>query len=100
MPKPDLILLALEVSSLLNLMDRALRAINYDTAIAKDTKALSRILQESTPALLLIGEKFDGIDGLKIAKELHERFPTLPFLIYTEKAQPDLVKKVMHLGLG
>jgi PAS domain S-box-containing protein len=100
MPKPDLILLALEESSLLNLMDRALRAINYDTAIAKDTKALSRILQESTPALLLIGEKFDGIDGLKIAKELHERFPTLPFLIYTEKAQPDLVKKVLRLGLG
>jgi PAS domain S-box-containing protein len=100
MPKPDLILLALEESPTLYLMDRALRAINYDTAIAKDTKALARILQESTPALLLIGEKFDGFDGLKIARELHERFPTLPFLIYTEKAQPDLVKSVLRLGLG
>ena len=100
MSKPDLILLALEESPTLNLMDRALRAINYDTAIAKDTKALARILQESTPALLLIGEKFNGLEGLKIAKELHERFPTLPFLIYTEKVQPDLVKNILRLGLG
>ena len=68
MSKPDLILLALEESPTLNLMDRALRAINYDTAIAKDTKALARILQESTPALILIGEMFNGLEGLKIAK--------------------------------
>lgn len=100
MSKPDLILLALEESPTLHLMDRALRAINYDTAIARDTKALARILQESTPALLLIGEKFDNIEGLKIATELHERFPTLPFLIYTEKAQPEMVKKILRLGLG
>ena len=100
MSKPDLILLALEESPILNLMDRALRAINYDTAIARDTKAMARILQASTPALLLIGEKFDGLEGLKIAKELHDRFPTLPFLIYTEKVQPDLIKNILRLGLG
>lgn len=100
MSKPDLILLALEESPTLNLMDRALRAINYDTAIARDTKALARILQESTPALLLIGEKFNGLEGLKIARELHERFPTLPFLLYTEKVQPNMVKDILRLGLG
>ena len=100
MSKPDLILLALEESPTLNLMDRVLRAINYDTAIAGDTKALARILQESTPALLLIGEKFNGLEGMKIAKELHERFPTLPFLLYTENVQPGMVKDILHLGLG
>src|SRR6266498_2522622 len=100
MPKPDLILLALEESPILNLMDRALRAINYETAVARDTKAMARILQATTPALLLIGERFDGLEGLKIAKEMHERFPTLPFLIYTEKVQPDLVKNILRLGLG
>ncbi len=100
MAKPDLILLALEESPILNLMDRALRAINYETAIAKDTKALARVLQATTPALLLIGENYDGIGGLKIAKEMHERFPTLPFLIYTEKVQPELIKSILRLGLG
>jgi PAS domain S-box-containing protein len=97
---PDLILLALEDSAILNLMERVLRAMKYQTALARDTKALARILQESSPALLLIGERFDGHDGVKIAKELVERFPTLPFLVYTEKAQPELIKGIFRLGLS
>ena len=100
MSKPDLILLALEDSPILNLMDRALRAMDYETAVAKNTQALARVLQENLPALLLIGEKYDGHDGLKIAREIHERFPTMPFLIYTEKAQPDLIKSIFRLGMG
>lgn len=100
MPKPDLILLALEEPSILNLMDRVLRAVKYETAVAKDLQALGKILKESIPSLLLIGEKFNGQEGLKIAKELQEHFPTLPFLIYVEKLNPDLMKGIFALGLG
>ena len=89
MPKPDLILLALDESSILYLMDRALRAVNYETAIARDVQGLGKILKEATPSLVLIGETFDGREGLRIAKELQERFPTLPFLLYTEKLKPE-----------
>jgi len=99
MPKKDLILLALDNSHILNLMDRALHAVNYDTAIAKDTKVLGLLMQETSPALLLVGESFDGHDGLDIVEELLDRFPTLPFLIYTEKAKPELVKKIFRLGV-
>jgi PAS domain S-box-containing protein len=100
MPKPDLILLALEESSILNLMDRVLRAVKYDTAIATDTQSLGKILQEATPGLLLIGERFGGHEGIKIAKELQERYPTLPVLIYTEKIRPELIKGLFRLGLS
>src|SRR5574338_613111 len=100
MPKPELILLAMEDSPVLSLMDRALRAINYETAIATNTKALARVLQENSPALLLIGEKYDGHEGLRIAREIHERFPTMPFLIYTEKAKPELIKEIFRLAMG
>jgi PAS domain S-box-containing protein len=100
MPKPDLILLALEESSILNLMDRVLRAVQYQTAIATDTQSLGKILQESTPALLLIGEKFGGHESIKIAKELQDRFPTLPVIVYTEKIRPELVRGLFRLGLG
>jgi len=100
MPKPDLILLALEESSILNLMDRVLRAVKYETAIAKDIPSLGKILQESVPALLLIGEKFDGRDGLKVARELQNRFPTLPSLIYVENPRPELIKGISRLGLS
>ena len=100
MPKPDLILLALEDSPILNLMDRVLRAVNYETAIAKNIQALGRVLQENSPALILIGEKYDGREGIKIAREIRERFPTMPILIYTEKPQPDLIKGIFRLGMG
>ena len=100
MPKRDLILLALDDPSILRLMDGALHAVKYETGIAKDTPAILRILQEAVPALLLVGEKFGGHDGLKIAKELLERFPTLPILIYTDKATPELTKGIFRLGLS
>jgi PAS domain S-box-containing protein len=100
MPKKDLILLALDESHILKLMDRALQAVNYETAIASDTKALSHLLQETTPALLMVGENFDGYDGLVVVEELLERFPTLPFLIYTEKARPEFVRRVFRLGIN
>lgn len=100
MPKPDLILLALDESSILYLMDRALRAVNYETAIARDVQGLGKILKEATPSLVLIGETFDGREGLRIAKELQERFPTLPFLLYTEKLKPELIRGLFQLGLS
>jgi DNA-binding NarL/FixJ family response regulator len=99
MAKPDLILIALEEPSILMLMERVLR-VKYETAIAKDTQALGRLLQESNPALLLLGERFDGHEGVKAAKELIDRFPTLPILIYTEKAKPELIKGIFGLGLS
>jgi len=100
MSKPPLILLALDKSSVLKLMERALRAVKYETAIAGDTKALGHLMQETTPALLLIGEEFDGHKGVDIASELLGRFPTLPFLIYTEKAQPELLREILRIGVS
>lgn len=100
MSKPELILLALEDSAILNLMERALLSGTYETAIAKNTQSLGKILQESVPGLLMISETFDGHDGLKIAKELLERFPTIPVLVYASNASPELVKGVLRLGLS
>ena len=100
MPKPDLILLALDKSSVLKLMERALRAVRYETAVANDTKSLGHLMQETSPALLLIGEEFDGHKGVDVASELLERFPTLPFLIYTEKAEPELLRKILKIGVS
>ena len=102
MSKPDLILLALEDSdaAILRLMDSVLHAARYETAIAKDTQSLSRILQEASPALVLMGEKFGGHDALKISRELLERFPTLPILIYTQKPTAELTKGIFRLGLS
>lgn len=99
MAKSDLILLALDESPVLNLLDRAMR-VKYQTAISKDTKSLSTLLQENNPGLLLLGERFNGHDGMRIARELLERFPTLPILVYAEKATPELIKNIFRVGIS
>ena len=99
MPKSDLILLALDESPALKLMERSLRS-KYETATSNDTKHLGLLLQQTTPALVLMGEDFDGRDWSKLAAELLERFPTMPILIYSEKAKSDLVKNIFRLGIS
>ncbi len=79
MTKADLILLALENPALL---EKALRAAGYETITVHTPEALDKVLLESTPALLLLGETLGEEDGLKITKAVVERFPTLPILFF------------------
>ncbi|MBN1452219.1 MAG: response regulator [Anaerolineales bacterium] len=100
MPKHDLVLLALDDVTILQLMQRALQAVSYETAVASDRVALEKIVQEAIPALVMLGEKFDGQLGVKIAREILERFPTMPILIYAERESVVLYKEVLQAGLS
>lgn len=100
MPKRDLVLLALENATIMQLMQRALNAASYQTAAASDRIGLNKILQETVPALIMIEEQFDDLPGVKIAREILERFPTIPILIYAEKESLLLYKEVMQAGLS
>lgn len=100
MPKRDLVLLALENATIMQLMQRALSAASYQTAAASDRIGLNKILQETVPALIMIEEQFDDLPGVKIAREILERFPTIPILIYAEKESLLLYKEVIQAGLS
>ena len=100
MTKPDLILLALDDSPVLQLMGRALRAAQYEIAVAQDVAGLQRALQESSPALVLIGETFAGQKGLKLSESMLERFPTLPILLFSEQDTTGLAKDILQVGLS
>ncbi len=100
MQRNPLILLALDESPFLQLGERALRSAGYETAIVRDRQGLARALQESTPSLLLIGERLRGESGLQLAAEQQERFPTLPILLYAEKDTHAIAKEVLHIGLS
>jgi signal transduction histidine kinase len=100
MPKRDLVLLALDDSTILQLMQRALRAASYETAAASDRTALNKIIQETVPALIMIGEQFDRLPGVKISREILERFPTMPILVYAERESLLLYKEIMQAGLS
>lgn len=100
MTKPDVILLALDESQFLQLVRRALSAASYDVAEARNREALTRSLNEATPALLLIGERLNNESGLQIAAAQLERFPTLPILLYAEKDSPEIAGQVLREGLS
>jgi PAS domain S-box-containing protein len=100
MSKKDLILLALPHSPILDLMERALSAAGFEVAIAHDRTGLDNCMQETIPALLVIGEKFDGRDGFSISTEVLERFPTLPIILYAEKDTTGLSKSALKMGLS
>lgn len=99
MAKQELILLALDASPILDLMERALRAAGLEVAVAHDRPSMDKSIQEAIPALVIIGEKFAKEDGVSISQELLTRFPTLPIVLYTEQDTTGLLKSAFKMGL-
>jgi PAS domain S-box-containing protein len=100
MANRELILLALDESPILSLMERALRAVGYEVAVVHQRDGMVKALDVSSPALLLIGEIFDKENGIEIAKAELVRFPTLPILLFSEKDTTGTVKSVLMAGLS
>ena len=100
MPKSDLVLLALDDDQLFQLFNRALTAVSYQVAIARDIPSLNKALQESSPALVIISQNFNGANELEIAGGMLERFPTMPVLLLLLKDSPQIVKKAIHIGVS
>lgn len=100
MAKQELILLALDASPILDLMERALHAASFDVVIVKDRSSLDKSVQESVPALIVVGENFAGQDGITLSKEMLERFPTLPIILYAKQDAPGNAKSVLKAGIS
>jgi two-component system NtrC family sensor kinase len=100
MHKTDLILLAMEPSPTLDLLERALRSAGYNLAAAKTPVGLEKALQETIPTLVVISETLGDKNGLDLAKATLERFPTLPIIYYASCHDPKLVLEAMRAGLS
>jgi len=87
MTQRDLILLALDDSQILSLMERALQAVDYEVAIAHDSEGLEKILDESSPALLLIAERFPARMESKSLKRNWNAFQRFPFCYLLKRIQ-------------
>ncbi|MFH1907613.1 MAG: ATP-binding protein [Chloroflexota bacterium] len=100
MPKSDLVLLALDNPDILPLFERALAAASYQVAIARDRAALDKILQETSPALLIISDIFKEDSGIDISAALLERMPTLPILLFVTQELPTTTKAALRVGIS
>ena len=99
MAKQDLILLALDPTPILGLMERTLHAAGYEVAIANNTEGLNRCLLEAIPSLMIVGEKFSDQNGFSVSRDVLERFPTMPIVLYAEQDTTGLAKTTLKSGL-
>lgn len=100
MPQNSLILLAMDESPTLKLLEQALHATNYQVATVNDQLALDKALLETNPSLLVISETLRGRNGFDMAKATLERFPTLPIVFFAQADRPDLYKRALKIGLS
>lgn len=100
MAKKDLILLALNPSPVLDLMERTLSAAGFEVAVVHDRLGMEKSIQEAIPALMIVGEKFSDQDVFSISQEIFERFPTLPIILYADKDMTGLAKSALKMGLS
>ncbi len=98
MAKQDLLLLALDASQILDLMQRALHGAGYKVAVAHTAEAMAHVTQESVPALVILGEQLGGQPGAPLAEDLLERFPTLPIILYANSDKHETVKAAFKAG--
>ena len=100
MSNKDLVLLAMEASVTLDLLDRALHAAGYDLVIAKTVAGYEKALNDTIPSILLIAENLEDKTGMELARSTLERFPTMPIIFYASSYNPDMVLEAMRAGLS
>ncbi|MGR9089475.1 MAG: sigma-54-dependent transcriptional regulator [Gammaproteobacteria bacterium] len=83
---------------MLNLLSTWLAGADYDVAVAADgEEALARI-DIAKPDLVITDLFMDGMDGMALLTEIHNRNPLIPVIMLSGQAQiPDAVRAT-HLG--
>lgn len=100
MSKHELILLAMDASPTLDLMAKAFNASEFEVAVVHDRMGLDKSIQQAIPALMIVGEFFNGEDGFSVSTGILERFPTMPIILYAEKDTPGLAQHVIKTGIS
>jgi two-component system NtrC family sensor kinase len=100
MASSGLILVALDDEQLQRLFEHAIASAGYKVALANDRAAIERVLYESIPDLIIVGENFSGSSGMELAGEILERFPTMPVLLFVEQVTLEYLKKALRVGVS
>ncbi|RLD07511.1 MAG: hypothetical protein DRI32_00700 [Chloroflexi bacterium] len=95
-----LILLALDKSPTLALLSRAFHAVGYKTVIAHNKAGVEKVMQESHPALLLLGSSLQKKKSTELIEALLKQYPTLPIVFLATENSPELTRKALRSGVS
>jgi len=96
----ELILIALDESSTLALLSRAFRAVGYKTIAAYDKAGIEKVMQESNPAVVLLGASLKKEKGTKLIEALLTQYPTLPIVFLADQKSPKLLREALRSGVS
>ncbi len=82
------------------LLERMLKSFNYNVLTAQERETALRLLDVNLPALIIVSEKLQDVDGLEFAAELIRRFPATPVLLFVHKDTPELIKAAIRIGVN
>ena len=82
------------------LLDRLLREADYSVTLVQEGNSALRQVSMLGASLVILGERLrDGL-GIDFASEFYRRFPATPVVMYAAQDLPDLLKKIMRLGVS
>ena len=96
----ETILLALDEIPTRQLLSRALRALNYETALASDEYGLEKMMHESTPSLVLLSAHFEGKSTLPVIEKLLSEYPSLPIVFLAEPHSEKQIQAALSSGIS
>jgi two-component system NtrC family sensor kinase len=82
------------------LLERILRSAGYGVTVVREKANAERLLERVPPGLVIIGEKLVDGSGMELARNLLDRYPVIPILLFITQDSPDLLKEALRLGVA
>jgi len=93
------VLLVEDDETLLSAYGLALKERGYDVTLAGDGQVALRLIQESTPDLIILDLLMPGLSGIDFLKAYNlPAHPGVKVIVFTNMVSPDTVEKARALG--
>ncbi len=82
------------------LLDRVLRSADYTVTLIQEGNSALRQVSMIGGSLVILGERLRDGMGLDIAGEFSRRLPAVPVVMYLNQETPDLLRRMLRLGIS
>jgi PAS domain S-box-containing protein len=81
------------------LLERILRGAGYTVSLANDAASGLRLLERASPSLAIVADRLNDGDGLGLARDVLERNPALPVVLYAAQETTDMLRRALRTGV-
>jgi two-component system, OmpR family, phosphate regulon sensor histidine kinase PhoR len=97
-PTERILIIAIE-QNISFLLEQVLRSAGYEVVTTREPDSAEKLVNTTSPALLILSENLDDGKDLAHARHLRDRFPTIPLLLLVSQDHPDLLKSALRIGI-